>query len=202
MAASTEETHLLASASPRRTELLAAIGVRHEVFPATGPELAHGGEPAGEHARLSALDKARRVALVAPGRVVLGADTVVSVGSRPGDVLGKPADDADAARMLRLLSGRTHDVTTGLALVGAGVEAADVAITRVTFRELPDDLVQRYVASGEPRDKAGAYAIQGLLATHVERIEGSWSNVVGLPQELLPSLFARIGRSLAAFQRW
>ena len=203
MADSTEPRVLvLASQSPRRTELLASLRIRHEVVPSLSPERAHGLEPAAAHARLSALDKAREVAASLPGRVVLGADTVVSVGPSPGDVLGKPRDAHDARSMLRLLSGRDHDVATGVSLVGPSGEASDVAVTRVRFRELPDDLIARYVATGEPLDKAGAYAVQGLVASHVEGIDGSWSNVVGLPQERLPWLFAKLGLDLADWQDW
>ena len=197
---------ILASASPRRTELLSALGIRHDVVPARSPEPEHGSEPAAEHARLSALAKASEVAALHPGRLVLGADTVVSVGPSAADVLGKPADREDAARMLGLLSGREHDVVTGVALVRvethATRERVRSASTLVTFRELPPSLIRRLVATEEPLDKAGAYAIQGLIATHVAGIDGSWSNVVGLPQELLPELFADLGLDLADWQGW
>lgn len=196
---------VLASASPRRRELLAAVGLPHEVVPSPEPEAPSGRLPPSAHALESALEKARTVARLLPGRLVLGADTVVAVGAGPEDVLGKPADAADAARMLRLLSGRTHEVLTGVALVRSGpcpVEVATVACSRVTFAPLDEVLVRRYVASGEPLDKAGGYAVQGLVATHVTGLDGSWANVVGLPLEALPELFSRAGERLADWQDW
>lgn len=203
MADSTDPlTLVLASASPRRTELLSALGVRHAVVVPRSPEQAHGLAPAGEHARLSAVAKAAEVAALLPGRLVLGADTVVAAGPGPDEVLGKPRDVEEAAAMLRRLSGRVHEVVTGLALVGARGECSDVAVTRVRFLPLSEAFIRRYVATGEPLDKAGAYAIQGRIASSIEGIDGSWSNVVGLPQELLPDLFARLGLDLADWQDW
>jgi len=155
--------------------------------------------------RTCALAKAHDVARRHPDRLVLGADTVVSVGAAASDILGKPRDAADARAMLRRLSGRTHDVVSAVVLVRMGersVEACRQAVTRVSFAALADDLIERLVASGEPLDKAGAYAVQGLMATHVEKLEGSWSNVVGLPLELLPSLFADVGERMEAWQDW
>jgi septum formation protein len=194
---------ILASASPRRTQLLQAIGVRHEVVPAEGDEPAAGAMPPTEHARASALFKAREVAARHPGRLVLGADTIVVIGDSASDVLGKPRDAADAARMLRMLSGRSHRVLTGIALCGGRAgEAVEVATTTVRFAAVSDELIARYVATGEPLDKAGAYAVQGYLATHVEAIDGSWPNVVGLPVERLPALFDAAREDLVACQDW
>ncbi len=119
---------------------------------------------------------------------MLAADTVVVVG---GCILGKPADDADAARMLRLLSGRGHDVLTGVVLRSGAREATAVESTAVTFAPLAEADIAWYVASGEPRDKAGAYAVQGLASRFVARIDGSYSNVVGLPVALACSMLAR-----------
>ena len=184
-------------------ELLAALGVRHEVVPPREPELALGRLPPAEHVQRSALAKAREVAFRQPNRAVLGADTVVALGPAPGDVLGKPADARDAARMLRSLSGREHEVLTGVAVVApSGRAATRVALTRVAFAPLPEELISRYVETGEPLDKAGAYAVQGLIASHVESLTGSWSNVVGLPQEMLDALFRDVGLRLSLFQGW
>ncbi len=116
------------------------------------------------------------------GEIVLGADTVVVIDGR---ILEKPSDPADAARMLRLLSGREHDVITGICLVGSGRKIVETAITRVRFIELTAREIEDYVTSGEPMDKAGAYAIQGLASKFVERVEGEYSNVVGLPVALV-----------------
>jgi septum formation protein len=199
---------VLASASPRRRDLLAAIGVPHEVHPSVAPEPPAGVLPPVAHVRQAASAKARAVAGALPGRLVLAADTVVALGEAPADLLGKPADAAEAAGMLLRLSDRAHDVLTGVALArcpaagGPVAEALRVARTRVVFGPLPAALVARHVATGEPLDKAGAYAVQGLVATHVSRIEGSWSNVVGLPLEALPGLFADLGEDLADWQDW
>jgi septum formation protein len=193
---------VLASSSPRRTELLRSIGVRHEIVPSPDDEPATGAMPPAEHVLVSALEKAKSVARGHPGRLVLGADTVVATGPSAGDVLGKPRDRDDAARMLSTLSGRSHDVLTGVALVRGDRSATASATTTVTFARFPERLVERYVGSGEPLDKAGAYAVQGLVATHVTRIEGSWPNVVGLPLELLPELMSSMGEELADWQDW
>jgi septum formation protein len=139
------------------------------------------GERPEEFARRAAREKAMRIAASSPrGRLVLGADTVVVVD---GETLGKPSDPADAARMLRLLSGRTHQVHTGVCLVRAPdeVKALEHETTLVTFRELDEEEIRGYVESGEPLDKAGAYAVQGLASKFVTRISGCYSNVVGLP---------------------
>jgi septum formation protein len=177
---------ILASASPRRRELLAQAGYTFHVFPAHIPEHRHPAETPIEFAKRLALEKAeavfrdkeRDLGDDPEPLVVLGADTIVVLGD---EVLGKPVDEADAARMLRLLSGRTHEVITGVAVAtspGLRVTAED---TRVTMDPISEEEIREYVASGEPMDKAGAYAIQGLAGRWIPRIEGCYFNVVGLP---------------------
>jgi septum formation protein len=176
---------LLASTSPRRQELLRQAGFDFEVRPSHIAEEIQPGERPEEFARRAAHEKAMHVAAFSPpGSFVLGADTVVVID---GEMLGKPSDLEDAARMLRLLSGRTHQVHTGICLVRAPdeVEALKHETTLVTFRELDEEEIRRYVESGEPLDKAGAYAVQGLASKFVTRISGCYSNVVGLPVALL-----------------
>ena len=172
---------LLASASPRRRELLRNAGFDFDVQASHIVEEMKPGERPEEFARRAAREKALHIAASSPGgRLVLGADTVVVVD---GETLGKPSDPADAARMLRLLSGRTHQVHTGVCLVRAPdeVKALEHETTLVTFRELDEEEIRGYVESGEPLDKAGAYAVQGLASKFVTRISGCYSNVVGLP---------------------
>lgn len=169
-------TLILASASPRRRELLASIGFRPQVRPAHLDETRLPAEPPDQFVLRLARAKARCIA--DPDAVVLGADTVVVLD---GDVLGKPADDADATNMLARLAGRDHQVLTGLCLRRGLRELARVEATRVWFSPLTHADIAEYVATGEPRDKAGAYAIQGHAARFIPRIEGSYSNVVGLP---------------------
>jgi len=175
---------LLASGSPRRADLLRAAGLPFEVAPPDVDETPQAGEsPETMVARLAEA-KARAVAVAHPGRAVLGADTTVVID---GTSLGKPVDAADASRMLAALSGRTHTVLTGVCLVSPRAPAGEsaVAATQVEFLPLSPDEVAWYVASGEPMDKAGGYAIQGLGSRFVRRIEGSYANVVGLPVELI-----------------
>ncbi len=171
---------VLASASPRRRALLEEMGCQFEVRPAPlveGPCLE--GESPSEYARRGAEDKAVAVSRETPDAVVLGADTVVAVGEA---VLGKPADAAEAGRMLAQLAGRSHWVHTGMCVAVAGrAVCSDVASTEVFFRRLSPDEIAAYVATGEPLDKAGAYGIQGRGGALVERIDGCYSNVVGLP---------------------
>jgi septum formation protein len=171
---------ILASASPRRADLLTAAGVAFEVRTVDVDERPLDGETAVDYVVRVAANKAK-ACLAATDAVILAADTVVVVDGR---ILGKPADDADAARMLRLLSGRGHDVLTGVAVRRGGKVAVEVDSTAVTFAPLSDIDIAWYVASGEPRDKAGAYAVQGLASRFVERVDGSYSNVVGLPVAL------------------
>ncbi len=173
---------VLASASPRRQELLRSAGISFEVQPADIPENALPGEAAKDCAERLARDKALAVASQRPHDFILGADTVVVVD---GQILGKPTDAADAARMLRLLSGREHQVITGVCLVVSAQPSVASETTLVTVDELTDKDIADYVASGEPMDKAGAYAIQGLASRWIPRIEGDYSNVVGLPVALV-----------------
>ena len=180
---------ILASASPRRSELLRAAGIQFDVLPADVDESVLPGETAEHHVRRLAEAKACAVLPRAGGRPVLSADTVVVVA---GEILGKPVDEGDARRMLRMLSGRSHEVMTGVCLrcheggrgKGGGILPSpfhEVVVTTVEFAPLTAAEIDWYVASGEPRDKAGAYAVQGLGSRFVTRIEGSYSNVVGLP---------------------
>lgn len=174
---------VLASASPRRRDLLAREGVHFEVVPADIPEEPRPDEaPASFASRLAgekALAVARRLDPVAH-RWVLGADTIVVIG---GDILGKPTDEADAERLLARLVGRTHSVITGY----AWLHTSDCALhidwleSRVSMREADAAEIRAYVETGEPMDKAGAYAVQGLGGTLVKKVEGSWDNVIGLP---------------------
>ena len=176
---------LLASASPRRRELLRNAGFDFDVQPSQVVEEIKPGESPEEFARRAAREKAMQVAASSPaGSLVLGADTVVVID---GETLGKPSNREDATRMLQFLSGRTHQVHTGVCLVRAPgqIEALELATTLVTFRELDEEEIRRYVESGEPMDKAGAYAVQGLASKFVTRILGCYSNVVGLPVALV-----------------
>ncbi len=193
---------LLASASPRRRRLLQLLGVRFTVVTSRFDEatLAHlidtasGTDPA-EYVRRAAAEKAAEVARRRAG-IILGADT--DVVAPDGTILGKPRDDDDAARMLRLLSGKTHQVYTGVALLesdGAQVTRRDARVvgTEITFGDLSDAAIQAYVATGEPRDKAGAYAIQGGALPFVTRIDGDLSNVIGLPLWTVTEMLADFG---------
>jgi septum formation protein len=181
---------LLASASPRRAELLRSAGFAFDVAPADVDERVREGESPERYVQRVALDKAHEAQRRAPGRLVLAADTAVVVGS---DILGKPADVDDARRMLRLLSGREHVVLTGVAIAGDAGNSLAVVSTRVRFHELTDAEIDWYVASGEPTDKAGAYAIQGLASRFVDSVDGSYSNVVGLPVAVVYRLLHDIG---------
>ena len=173
---------VLASASPRRAELLRAAGIEFDVIPADVDEAMEPEDQPDGYARRVAQLKAEGVALLAPGRPILGADTIVVINN---EVLGKPADAADARRMLGVLSGRTHIVLTAVCLVNPAAESGrvqtSVARTSVEFAPLSRAEIAWYVASGETADKAGAYAVQGLASRFVIRIDGSYSNVVGLP---------------------
>jgi septum formation protein len=169
---------ILASASPRRSELLRAAGYAFDVVPADVDERTRSAESPDAYVRRVALDKARVVAACVPDALVLAADTCVVID---GHILGKPIDGADGARMLRLLSGRAHEVLTGVAVIGPAGTSVESASSRVVFATLTEGDIAWYLASGEPADKAGAYAIQGLASRFVERIDGSCSNVVGLP---------------------
>lgn len=180
---------ILASASPRRRELLTAAGFTFEVDVADVDETRHPGEPAGAYARRVALAKAQAVASRHPEAIVLGADTVVVLDS---EVLGKPVDDADATRMLTALSGRRHRVLTAVALVGQATTVDTLEETLVWVQALAPAEIAAYVESGEPRDKAGAYAIQGRASRFIPKIEGSYTNVVGLPVAAVDALLRRV----------
>jgi septum formation protein len=172
---------VLASQSPRRRELLAAAGIEFIVRPVNVPEQHCAGESPHDYVRRLAEAKASAVPC-SEDEIVLGADTVVVV---TGQILEKPLDASDAARMLRLLSGREHEVISGICLASSGRKIVDTATTRVRFIELTPQEIDDYVASGEPMDKAGAYAIQGLASKFIDRVEGEYSNVVGLPVALV-----------------
>lgn len=182
---------VLASASPRRQELLRNAGIEFTVLPADVDESPLHGESASDCAQRLAREKAWKVWRTRQLDLVLGADTIVVVD---GTILGKPVDHNDAARMLRLLAGRTHQVVTGVCLVRSNADTVvDCETTLVTVAELSDQEILDYVATGEPMDKAGAYAIQGIASRWIPRIEGDYSNVVGLP-------VARVYRMLQDWQ--
>ena len=185
---------ILASASPRRRELLEGMGLRFDVITVGIPELDADSAPhlsPADLARENARRKAAAAAERSPGRWVLGADTVVALDGR---LFGKPASLEQAGEFLRALSGRTHDVITGCSLLDAGRhEEIFHEVTRVTFRALPDETIERYLAEVHVLDKAGAYALQERGEWIVERVEGSRSNVIGLPTEALERIFRRHG---------
>lgn len=178
---------ILASASPRRRELLGQAGFSFAVIPAhVNEDLLSDEDPIGYVVRL-AREKAEAVYAQVANReaIVLGADTTVSLD---GHILAKPEDAADAARMLRILSGRTHRVITGVAIASAGGVEVAAEVTGVQFLTLSDDEIAAYIATGEPMDKAGAYGIQGYAAKWIPRIEGCYFNVVGLPLALVSTM--------------
>jgi septum formation protein len=179
---------ILASASPRRRELLAQAGFTFDVITADIPELRKPGEDPIRFVTRLAREKAEAVAechSIPPDTMVLGADTIVLVDD---EVLGKPNDVADAARMLRLLSGRSHQVITGLCVLKGRERQRAAEVTFVRFNTLSDQEIEDYIATGEPLDKAGAYAIQGRAGRWVPRIHGCYFNVVGLPLALVASM--------------
>lgn len=171
---------ILASASPRRTELLTQLGLAHAVDPAHIPEDALPGETAEAHVERLAREKALAVAERHPGALVLAGDTVVVSGD---EILGKPVDEEEARAMLAALAGQTHRVVSGLAVAGpdAGHVVSAHETARVTFRALTSGEIHEYVATGEPMDKAGAYGIQGMGGALVTRVDGDYYSVVGLP---------------------
>lgn len=181
---------LLASASPRRRELLTLIGIEHEVRPSNIDEAYLAGELPRQHAERLAREKA--TALDDDDSVTIGSDTIVVVD---GDVLGKPRDRQHAAEMLRRLSGRSHVVMTGVAVRWRGNVASGLEEVGVTFRALTDDEIERYIDTGEPMDKAGAYGIQGFGATIVDRVDGDYFAVMGLPLNRLVRLLGEVGVS-------
>lgn len=173
-----KEPLLLASASPRRREILTCAGIPFEVAPSLAEELTDENLPVEELVVENAKNKAMEVFSRFPGRTVLGADTLVTAN---GIALGKPHDRKDAKRMLRFLSGRTHEVLTGVCVTNGTKTETALSVTKVTFRELDDELIERYVSTGECDDKAGAYGIQGKGCILVERLDGDYFGVVGLP---------------------
>ncbi len=181
---------VLASSSPRRTQLLHLVGVRHTVMPADTDESYLAGEIPGAYAERLARAKAEKIAATDQDALVLGADTIVVVD---GVVLGKPRDAHDAARMLNMLSGRSHTVMTAVAVCFEGRVASSIETVDVTFIPLSNDDVRRYIATGEPMDKAGAYGIQGHGATIVRRIEGDYFAVMGLSLVRLVALMREVG---------
>jgi septum formation protein len=184
---------ILASSSPRRRELLARAGIAFEVQAVNTPEEQRAGESPLEYCRRLAHEKAASIWNARKDALVLGADTIVIVDNQ---VLGKPRDPADARRMLSLISGRAHDVTTAVCLLysesGAHRQLQEEVTTRVFVDPLTESDIEEYVRSGEPLDKAGAYAIQGIASRWIYRVEGEYSNVVGLPvatvQRMLQSM--------------
>ena len=182
---------MLASASPRRAELLTRAGYPFDVAPPGIDERRRAGEAPRDYVARLAAEKAAAVAPRHPGRIVLAADTTVVVDSA---VLGKPRDPGDAAGMLRRLSGRAHDVLTGVAVRRGEVCLRAVERTTVHLAALDEATIAWYVATGEPSDKAGAYGMQGIASRFVTRIDGSCSNVVGLPLALVDRLLARLPR--------
>ncbi len=184
---------ILASASPRRKEILGEIVKNFEIIPAKGEENADGAKTPKEVVKTLARQKAREVASLpqAKGKTVLGADTVVALN---GEILGKPKDEADAFRMLTALSGQTHEVYTGVCVIAPnGQERTEADCTKVRFFTLTEEQIRAYIQTGSPMDKAGAYGIQdgGL----VEKIEGSFTNVVGLPKALCEEMLGAGMRS-------
>ena len=186
---------ILASNSPRRRELLEELGISFSVDPSDVDEGVLPGEAPEAYAARVALDKAQVAAGRARDGIVIAADTIVVIGDR---ILGKPTDARDAGQMLAALSGHEHRVITGLVVMDAasGRTSVRTSITKVWFRDLSDREITDYVATGEPLDKAGAYGIQGKGALLVERIEGCFSNVVGLPLSLLLEILQEFGISL------
>ena len=183
---------ILASGSPRRKQLLEDAGLVFDVAGAP-PDVEEDVAPAigGEaEAMRRALAKASFVAKMRPGAFVLGADTVVVL---EGEIFGKPSSPEDASRMLGILSGRTHEVITAFTFLGANFHQQGAVTTKVSFREIDGETIERYVESGEPMDKAGAYAIQGMGGSLVDKVEGSYTNVVGLPVAEVLNMFMRCG---------
>jgi septum formation protein len=197
VADSPPRTLVLASASPRRADLLRGIGLRFDIEPADVDETRHDDEPAMEYVERVARDKATRVVTRRHDALVIAADTCVALDH---DVLGKPVDADEARKMLALLSGREHLVHTGVAIAHGNRIESDVATTTVYFNELDDATVDWYLATGEAYDKAGGYAMQGYGGVFVLAVDGSPSNVVGLPLHLLGALARDVGVDLAHFR--
>jgi len=185
-------TIILASASPRRTELMALAGIEFSVVPADINEEVLPGEEPAEHVMRLSREKADAVAATTNGRFFIGADTVVVLGDR---ILGKPADDAEAFRMLSALSGRNHKVVTGFSVYDKvrGIHLTRCVRTEVTFKELSKGEIRAYIATGCPMDKAGAYAMQGGAVHFIRSICGSYTNVIGLPMTELYETLSELG---------
>jgi len=181
---------VLASSSPRRGQLLNLIGIAHEVRPANIDETMRQREAPRRHAERLAREKATAIGARDPDLITIGADTVVVINRK---VLGKPRDEAEAIHMLTQLSGRQHTVITAIAVARGRKLRSSIEEVQVTFRRLRDDEIEAYVATGEPMDKAGAYGIQGYGATIVERIEGDYFAVMGLPLARLTALMHDLG---------
>lgn len=183
---------VLASASPRRRLILEGLGFELDVFAAGVEESDACGKDPLERAKELAGLKAERVRRLRPGSLIIAADTVVVCGGR---AMGKPADAEEAGRMLRELSGREHEVITAVAVIDrSGCKLVDAERTKVSFRDIDDGDIDRYIETGEPFDKAGAYAIQGFASAFIERIEGCYFNIVGLP-------VARLFKMLKALEK-
>lgn len=183
---------ILASQSPRRRELLESIGLPFDVMPSNVPEVHSAGESPDDYVTRLSQAKAEAVAAGQHDRWVIAADTIVMLGDQ---LLEKPADQSDARRMLSLIAGQTHVVHTGLTLQRADVPYRETRVARSNVRMLPltADEVAWYAATGEPLDKAGAYAVQGIGGMFIESIDGNYTNVVGLPLALLFQMFKRAG---------
>lgn len=182
---------ILASASPRRLALLQQIGIEAKVCPADFDEVSGSAVQAEDVVLANAIGKCKAVVKIKGDSLpVIAADTVVVA---EGVILGKPQNEEDAVEMLKQLSGKTHKVMTGIAVSYAGEMLVEVCETEVVFRELTDEEIKKYVATGEPLDKAGAYGIQGMGAVLVEKINGCYNNVVGLPLTRLQLILAKLG---------
>ncbi len=181
---------ILASASPRRQELLTQLGVKHRVMAVDIEESCKPAESPEECVKRLALEKARKAKAKSSDALVIGSDTMVVVNGR---ILGKPMNRADGLQMLESLSGRQHEVLTAVAVAGHGREISCVQHSQVQFRELSSAEIAAYWQTGEPADKAGAYAIQGLAAQFIQRLEGSYSGVMGLPLYETASLLGEFG---------
>lgn len=186
---------ILASQSPRRRELLAQLGVKFDVLPANIPEEIEPGETPDRFVERLAIEKAAHIAALHPKAVVIGADTIVVLPGPTPQILGKPCDAIEAMEMLRLLQDREHFVYTGFAVLNAerSVSISRVVRTKVLFKPLSDALIEAYVRTGEPMDKAGSYGVQGIGGAFVRLVEGSFTNVVGLPLAELHDELLAIG---------
>jgi septum formation protein len=182
---------ILASRSPRRSELLRSLGLEFEVSPSHVEETTDSARSPEQNATNIARDKARWVAQANPGNYVLGADTMVVLGQ---EIIGQPTDEEDAFRILSKLMGKQHRVITGVVLITPKSEVYETTvISTVSIKTVSEDKIRSYIATGEPLDKAGAYAIQGEGSFLVESWQGSYSNIVGLPLEALTHLFQQVG---------